>query len=153
MKKLCGITNELLVDYIYGEMEEISKVKELEGHLQSCASCAAEVKELNLVKRAAQNADINFSADIWAVHKQGVLRKLEKRENVFLKMKEAFFSTFSFKVLGLAALVLLMSGVGIRYYHVLKVSQEQKAISEQMELLQNFEIIERLDFYEKISKN
>ena len=152
MKKQCGITNELLVDYIYGEIEDASKAESLAAHIKVCASCAAEVDELNLVKKASGNAGINFSADIWAVHRQGVLRKLEKHENVFLKMKEAFFAAFSFKVLGLAALVLLMGGVGIRYYSVLKVTQEQKAIAEQMELLQNFEIIERLDFYEKISK-
>lgn len=152
MKKQCGITNELLVDYIYGEIENTAEVSGLEAHIKGCVSCAAEVDELNLVKKSSKNAEIDFSADIWAVHKQGVLRKLEKHENVFLKMKEAFFSTFSFKVLGLAALVLLMGGVGIQYYNVLKVSQEQKAIAEQMEFLQNFEIIERLDFYQKISK-
>ena len=152
MKKQCGISNELLVDYIYGEMEDAAKVKELELHLKTCDSCAAEVKGLNLVKKAAHNADINFSADIWAVHKQGILRKLSHKKNVFVSLKEKFFSIFDFKVLGLAVLVLLMGGVGIQYYNVLKVSQEQKAIAEQMELLQNFEIIERLDFYQKISK-
>jgi len=152
MKKECGITNELLVDYIYGEITDAAKGAEIKTHIKTCASCAAEIKQLNLVKKASGNAGINFSADIWGVHRQGILRKLAKKENAFRNLKEAFFSFFDVKIFGLAAVILLMTGAGLQYYRVLKVLQEQKAIAGQMELLQNFDIIERLDFYEKISK-
>ena len=152
MKKECGITNELLVDYIYGEITDAAKQAEIETHIKTCASCGAEIKQLDLVKKAARNAGINFSADIWDVHRQGILRKLAKKENVFKNLKEAFFSAFDVKVFGLAAVILLLTGAGLQYYSMLKVSQEQKAMAGQMELLQNFDIIERLDFYEKISK-
>lgn len=152
MKKQCPVTNETLADYVYGEIEDASKKSEIEGHIKNCRECADETARLNLIKKAAKNADIDFSPDIWAVHSRGVLHKFARQENAFLKFKEAFFSAFDVKVLGLAALILLLTGVGLQYYKVFKVIQDRKAMAEQMELLQNFEIIERLDFYEKISK-
>ena len=152
MKRLCGITDELLVDYIYEEIEDAAKLAEIEAHVKNCALCAAELKQLDLVKKASKNADIDFSGDIWAMHKQGVLRKLAKKENVLMNLRVKVLSVFDFKVLGLAALILMFTGAGMQYYRVVKATQDQKAMAGQMELLQNFEIIERLDFYEKISK-
>lgn len=152
MKTECGITDEILVDYTYDEILDAAKRAEIDTHIKKCEACTARVNQLELVKKAAKNAKIDFPADIWAVHKQGVLRKLAKRENLLMNIKEAFFSFFDVKVYGLAVLILLLTGVGLQYYKIIKASQEQKTMAEQQELLQNFEIIQRLDFYEKISQ-
>ena len=152
MKKECQINSELLVDYVYGEITDVKKQSEVESHIKTCASCAAEVKKLKMVIEASKLNEVKFSSDIWAIHKEGILKKLKKADNPIQYLRERFHAIFDFKVLGVATLILLMTGVGIQYYKVIKVSQNQKAIAEQMELLQNFEIIERLDFYQKVSR-
>jgi hypothetical protein len=152
MKNVCPVSNELLTDYIYDEISDRTKLAEIEAHIKSCPECRAELKKLKMVKEAAKANEVDFSADVWAIHKQGILKKLSENDIFLQTAWERFRSIMNIKTLGLAVLILLMTGAGIQYCSVLKVSQEKKVIAKQMELLQNYEIIERLDFYEKISR-
>ncbi len=147
MNEKCGITDETLVDYVYDEIEDAAKRKEVEEHIKTCAECGAGVKELELVKKTAENADVDFSDDIWDVHRQGVLRKLAKKEKPMRNFREVF----NVKTFALAAIILLMSGVGLQLYRSFQATQEQQVIADKADLLQNIDIIERLDFYEEIS--
>ncbi len=150
MKK-CGVDNSLLADYIYGEIEDASKVKELEGHIKGCAECAKETDALRAVLKASKLSRVNFSEEVWSMQRQDILRKVRQSKPTPVSFMKAFFGLFSFKKLGLAVLIVVMAGVGTQYFRYVKSVEQQKAIAEKMELLQNLAIIERLDFYEKIS--
>ena len=152
MKK-CWTKSELLVDYIYGELDDRAKAHEVEDHIKTCPECAREAAELEAVLKAAKANTVDFSEDIWAMQRQNITRKIRKAAapaGSFLKLLR---TAFGVKVLSAAAAILVMAGVGTVYYRaVIMPKAEQPAISEKIELLQNLEIIERLDFYEKMSQ-
>jgi anti-sigma factor RsiW len=152
MKK-CGIKSELLADYIYGEIEDKARLRSLEQHIKDCPDCTREAAELGEILKAAKAARVDFSGDIWSMQRQNIIRKIRKIKAPGKGLSAVWHALFDIKKLSVAAVILVMVGVGAQYYRYIKASQEQSAIADKLELLQNLEIIERLDFYEKMSNN
>jgi hypothetical protein len=150
MKK-CTISSGTLVDYIYGEIDDVSKLHEIELHIKSCPDCLMEIGRLEAVKKAAEANRVDFPEEIWSVQRQNILRKIRTDAPAKKSFGGIFHGIFDVKKLSLAALIIIMAGIGTQYYRNVKILDEQKAMADKMELLQNMEIIERLDFYEKMS--
>jgi len=47
----------------------------------------------------------------------------------------------------------MVAGAVITFFYHAKAVEQQRTFAEKSEMLQNLDVIERLDFYEKISEN
>jgi anti-sigma factor RsiW len=152
MKK-CGIKEETLVDYLYGEIVPGKEKEALEAHIRSCPECGAGIKKLEALQAAAVSMKVEFSPDIWEMHRAAVIKRLKKKEKQGGFAYGFFRTRVPARALWAAALIVLLAGAGVTYYYHVKSEEQQKVFAEKSELLQNLDVIERLDFYEKISEN
>jgi anti-sigma factor RsiW len=151
--KKCGIKEETLVDYLYGEIGPGGEKDSLEEHIRACPECRAEIKKLEALRAAAESMKVDFSPDIWDMHRASVmkgLKKIGKRKNFISGL---FGAHVPARALLAAALIVLLAGAGVTYFYHVKAEEQQKVFAEKAEMLQNLDVIERLDFYEKISEN
>ena len=152
MKK-CGIKNEMLVDYVYGETGPGTGLAALESHISGCPECRAEIEKLKAVSKAAASIKVDFSEDIWTMQRSAILKKLKKNEKKRVNLPGFFRGLFPAGAILTAAMILIVAGAGLTYFYHSKSVEQQRTLAEKSEMLQNLDIIERLDFYEKISEN
>ncbi len=148
--KNCGVSSEALAEYIFGEMEP-SEASRIAGHIKECSACREEIKKLSAVSEAVKSIEVDFSGDIWDMQRASIIRKLEKKEKQNVSIFRVFSPGFMLKTAGAAALIFILAAAGFKAFDYIKTVESRQAIAGNTEMLQNLEILERLDFYEKIS--
>jgi anti-sigma factor RsiW len=152
MKK-CGIKSETLVDYIYGEIEPGGDINGLEAHISGCPGCRAELERLRAVREAGASLKVDFSADVWNMQRSAIMKELKKKKKTGMDVFEFLRGKFPAGAILAAALILMVAGAVITFFYHAKAVEQQRTFAEKSEMLQNLDVIERLDFYEKISEN
>jgi hypothetical protein len=150
MKKECAETRANLVEYLYDEAGDEGMRERVKTHLRGCGDCSAELEKLKKIESAAKGMKVEFPDAVWDMHRKGILAGLART-----KRKDFIFDLhFDIKRAGIAlALVLIIIGVLTQFGNITKfIAQRTPSVMDDVDMVQNIEIIERLDFYKKLSK-
>lgn len=155
MKKECEFYSDKLLDYAYGELP-LELEKRVSEHAAICVDCW---KEVDGYKKAAQVAasamTVDFSGDIWEMQRREIIKRVVYRPNIFKEAVKFLVRSFSARKLaaGLALLVLMAAAgaFGLKYLNDEKTLEAQMNITNKIDMFDNMPIIERLDFYKKMS--
>ncbi len=79
MKRECESMQAQLSGYVDHELS-VSEREELEKHLETCAECRDELRQLTLVSQAASRLSVKAVPDeVWDTFLDGVYNRLERR--------------------------------------------------------------------------
>ena len=129
MKK-CGIKNEMLVDYIYGETVTGGGRASLEAHINGCPECRAELEKLKAIMEAAASIKVDFSGDIWNMQRSAIMKKLKRKEKSGANAFEFFRGRLPSGAVLAAALILMVAGAGITYFYHTRSMEQQRTLAE-----------------------
>jgi predicted anti-sigma-YlaC factor YlaD len=153
MKRDCGFIQENLLDYVYHELNNAKLKKDIDEHIKECPECVEKVEQYREIESTVKEMKVEFSDSVWELHRRGIHEKLNRKEPGLLNNFAAFLKHFfSLRQIGVALLVLLLAGVGTQYFRGVQSTEDQRIVTEQMDMFQNMEIIERLEFYTQISE-
>jgi hypothetical protein len=150
MKKECAETRANLVEYLYNETGDKDMLARIKAHLHGCGECSAELEKFKKIELAAKGMKVEFPDAVWDMHRKGILAGLARTK----KKNLVFDFRFDIKRAGIAlALVLIIVGVLTQFGNITKfIAQRTPSLMDDVDMVQNIEIIERLDFYKKLSK-
>jgi anti-sigma factor RsiW len=157
MKKECEFFKGKLIDYALDELDaEPELKKKIEEHTASCTDCWAEVDGYRKTSSlAASVMRVDFSGDVWEMQRKQIIKRVTRRVNVLAEIGKFFTAAFTTRKLaaGFALFIVLAAGVGAGavYYNNAKQLEKERTITSRIDLLDNMEIIERLDFYKEMS--
>ncbi len=152
MKKKCGLPENELLDYFYGEIQDKVKIASITEHIFSCEECQEKIQAYTDIGVAMASVKVTFPNEIWAKHLQEVKTKLEKNKTFTEKMAE-YFAVRKFKTAGVAFAVVMLLAFGVFFgRNIIKVANN----SDEKEMIENLDIMENLDllqFYNESSDN
>ncbi len=157
MSKKCGMDREEIIDYINGETEAPKKRDEIKKHLKECEECAGEAEKYRNIIKSVKTIKADFSEDVWAMQRESIIRKLreEKKESLPARFFKFVSGVFSLRRAGLAFLLLAAFGAGFFYYGSYRQGislEKERKITKNLEFYESLEVLERLDYYKKISR-
>jgi anti-sigma factor RsiW len=151
MEGKCGMIKDTIIEYIYGELEP-GKRALFEAHLKECPECAKLAAGYAKVREAFEKVRPEMTQEDFDFHRENTVAKInEPQPGIIDRIKS--FLTVQKLAYAMAVLLLVAAGAGTGYYtsYTGKLAKE-KAIAEKMDMLENMEIIERLDFYKQMSE-
>lgn len=155
MKKECEFYNDKLLEHAYGELTPDLE-KKVSEHIGICVDCwkkADGYKKASKVAAAAMQVD--FSGEVWEMQRREIIKRATYRVNIWKEAVKFLVDIFSGRRLaaGLALFILLAAGgvAGFKYFQHEKVLEAQMTITNKIDMFDNMPIIERLDFYSKMS--
>ena len=157
MKKECEYFSDKLMDYAVGELapEFLARVQE---HAGMCTDCWKKVDEYKKAASVAADAmRVDFTDEVWEMQRREIIKKATYRVNVLAEIGKFIVKAISARKLaaGVALLILLAAGTGAGYMYFKNEQQKQmeKTITNKIDMFDNMALIERLDFYEKMSES
>jgi|YelNatPaOPRAMG01_1025707.scaffolds.fasta_scaffold15432_6 hypothetical protein len=156
MKKECEFFRDKLLDYSIEELDtEISqKVKE---HIEICPECWKIVDDYKKTNSLITGMlKVNFSEDVWEMERKEIIKRATQKIDIKKEIIKIFKLLFTTRRVLTAAvltifLVFCITLGGIQYKKNQELNKE-KIIIENIGLLENMELLERLDFYKEINK-
>jgi|GEM_PF-1861758 len=152
--KDCAKVKELLVDYAYNESAREDR-QFVESHIERCALCAEELEGIKKTASAASSMKAELPEHMWDMHLNGIMKRLNKpAKKVF-----AFNLKFGFNIrplaAGFAGLLMIAAGT-LAYFGYFNKSMpsdsRETEMAESLDMMQNMEIIERLEFYKTMTE-
>ncbi len=158
MKKECGFFRDKLADFAMNEMDaEPELKKKIDEHVSICTDCW---KVVDAYRKAAETAAsvmrVEFSDDVWEMQRREIIKKATHKADVLGALRKSLGSFLITRKLaaGFALAVMVAAGAGAAYkYNSYRQEiRAEKTIISRLDMLENMEIIERLEFYKKISE-
>jgi anti-sigma factor RsiW len=159
MKKECEFFDDKLLEYALGELEaEPELKKKIEEHTGICTDCWKKVDGYKSTAAAAATAmKVELSEDAWELQRKEIIKRATYRVDVPAEIRKFLLNLLTTRKLatGFALFIVLAAGAGagIKYYNYSKQLQAERTMITKVDMLENIEIIERLDFYKKMSEN
>lgn len=137
----CKKVHDYLSMYFDGklDMEESAKVQE---HIKVCADCSKILNEYTIIKNAVQHVEEIEPGEF--AFNQIKARILKEQERLQTRWR---FIEFSLGTIGLAAAGVLL----VILLHHSTPADSQFEIARNLEVLQDMELIQNLDFYEYLA--
>jgi len=158
MKKECEFFDDKLLEYAFGELDaEPELKKKIEQHTGICTDCWHKVDEYKKASAAAAEAmNVEFSQDAWELQRKEIIKRVTYRPDVPANIRKFFVNLLTTRKLatGFALMMVLAAGAGagIKYHNYSKQLQAERTMITKVDMLENIGIIERLDFYKKLSE-
>ncbi|HDQ26374.1 MAG TPA: hypothetical protein ENN43_06490 [bacterium] len=153
MSDKCGFPRDRLMEYVYSGTEEAKDIAEIEAHIKGCAGCAEKAAGYKSAIKAYSEIKVDFSEDVWDIQRQEIIRKIRKeRKDPFAAVLKVFSFVFGHKKLGFALLLVALAGVWAGHYRNQAALQRDRVMIEKVDVLENMEILERLDFYRDLAE-
>lgn len=157
MKKECGFFDDKLLEYSLDELEaEPELKKKIEDHIGICTDCWKKADAYKQTAAAAREAmKVDFSEETWEMQRKEIIKRVTYRPDILAAVRKFLVSLLTTRKLasGFAMMVFLAvgTGAGVKYYNYTKQIQAERTMISKVDLLDNMDLIERLDFYKKIS--
>lgn len=145
------IKKEDLIEYVYSEAEP-AKVAAIEAHIKECAQCGKLAAQYVKIASDASGFGVDLSEAALEKQRRAIVNELNKEDrqgNLGLALRR-FFTTQKLAY-ALSLMLLVGAGAGAGIYKS-KEARESKAMATQMEMLQDLEMLERLEFYKAVSE-
>jgi len=158
MKKECEFFREKLRDYAMGGLEsEPELVRKISEHTAICAECWNEADAYKkAMETAASVMRVEFSEDVWEMQRREIIKRVTYRPDIIAGIKKALASFFTTRRLAagfaLALIVAAGAGAAFRHYSYTRELKTEQTVISRLDMLENIEIIERLEFYKKLSE-
>jgi anti-sigma factor RsiW len=155
MKKECEFYDDKLLEYACGELTP-GLEKKVSEHTAICVDCWKKVDGYKKASQVAASAmKVDFSDEIWEMQRREIIKRVTYRVNIWKELVKFLVKSFSTRKLaaGFALFILLAAGgaAGFKYFQHEKVLEAQMTITNKIDMFENMAIIERLDFYTKMS--
>ncbi len=151
MAEKCRIKDEELIELFYGESSDPG----LEVHAAACAECARKLAGMKAVTGVIESSRMELPREAWDLHTRGVMARIKKSRQLKIKMPSFIKSLFASRLVltGAAAFaaVVFVAGAGLLFNQKTKVYDRDRAVLERIEMFENMEVLERLDFYSRIA--
>ena len=158
MKKECEFFDDKLLEYALGELDaEPGLKKKIEEHIAICTDCWKRVDDYKKTSAAAAAAmKAGLSEDAWELQRKEIIKRVTYRPDVMAEIRKFLTKLLTTRKLatGFALLIVLAAGAGagIMYYNYSKQLQAERTMITKVDMLEYIDIIERLDFYKKMSE-
>lgn len=151
MPEKCRIKDEELVELFYGESSDPG----LEAHAALCPECSRKIAGFKTVTGIIESSRKELPREAWDLHAAGVMSKIRKSRQIRIKMPSFLKTLFAnrFVVTGAAAFaaVMFVAGAGFIFTQKSNVYDRDRAVLERVEMFENMEVLERLEFYSRIA--
>jgi len=137
-----------LVPYVRGQLGQ-DESEEVRLHLEGCTACRAEAASLLAIWEELSARMEELPQQEWIAYRSELRRKLEARQ--FRRRRRRIFALMSLTAAGAAAAAMLMLVVRSPTHAVPAVEElalEQQLGSNDLGLLRNYPVVERLDLLE-----
>lgn len=157
MKKECEFFDDKLLEYALGELDTEPELKKKIGeHIGICTDCWKKVDEYRQASAmAASVMKVDFSDDVWAVQRKEIIRRVTYRVDVLEVIRKFLVKVMTTRKLaaGFAMLIMLAAGAGAGFkYHAYQENlKAERTMTSRIDMFENMEIIERLDFYKTMN--
>lgn len=158
MKKECAFFDGKLLEYAMDELEaEPELKKKVEEHVSGCADCWKKADGYRRAMRTAAGVmKVDFSDEVWEVQRREIIRRVTHKTDVLRAVREFLGRLLTTRRLAAGfALTLVLAagaGAGYRYYANARQLHAERTMISKVDMLENMELIERLDFYKKMSQ-
>ena len=158
MKKECEFFSGKLLEFAMGELEaEPELKKKIEEHVSICTDCWKKVDGYRKAgETAASVMKVDFSDDVWEMQRKEIIRKVTQKPDVAGAVRKFLTGLLTVNRLaaGFALVLMLATGTvaGLKYHDYAEKLKAERVMISKVDMLENMEIIERLDFYKKLSE-
>lgn len=158
MKKECGFYDDKLLEFSFGELDaEPELKKKVEEHLAICIECWEKVDGYRKTSATAAAAmKVDFSDEVWEMQRREIIKRATYKVDVLAEIRNFITGLLTTRKLatGFALLVFLAvgSGAGYNYFKYAEKLKSERVMISKVDMLENIEIIERLDFYKKMAE-
>jgi len=153
MNKECNETKGLILDFVYGEIEDKGTAEKVKSHIDTCKECADLYASYKKIADTASEMKVDFPDSVWDMHRKGIHEKIKAQKSRKFGFLTGLFHSRNFKRAGIATIMaVFVAGAAFQYIKTQDNMRRQAELTEKMEMIQNMEILERLDFYESLSR-
>lgn len=150
--KDCAKIKELLPDYAYGETGK-DDTAFIQAHIAKCGECLAELDKIKKIAQAASGLKAELPQHMWDMHLKGIISRLDEP----VKKGFALPAWLNVRVLaaGFAVFMMLVAGTFTYFGYfkkALPVKGTETEMAESLDMFENMEIIERLEFYKTMTE-
>lgn len=149
MDEKCRVKDEELTEFFYGESSDPG----LEAHAAGCRECSRRLEGMKKVTDIINSSRRELPREAWDIHTASVMKKIRAARQI--KMPSFISGLFANRLVltGAAAFaaVLFVAGAGFMYSAKTSAHDRDRAITERMEMFENMEVLERLDFYSNLA--
>jgi len=157
MKKECEFFREKLSDYVSGERtpDIAEKVKE---HVEICPDCWQITDDYKKANSTVSDVlSVDFSEDVWEMERKEIIKRAMQKTDIGKEIIKRLKILFTAKRVLTSAVVTIILvcfiGTGVIQYNKSQEIKKERQIIQNIGLLKNMEILERLDFYKKIAES
>jgi hypothetical protein len=158
MKKECMFFDDKLLEYALAELDTEPELKaKIEGHTSICMDCWKKVDAYKKTSAAAAAAmKVDLSEEVWEVQRKEIIKRVTYRVDVLAEIRKYILKMLTTRKLaaGFALFMFLAAGAGagFRYFEYSEKLKSERVMISRVDMLENIEIIERLDFYKKMAE-